>query len=451
MKSIILVMSLMGSVVLLFYWLLRPLAEKYFSVGWKYGMLKVSLILYILPIPVLKSIVMLLVDKGVNRFSFAVSSLVDLEMEQAIQVGNNELMALPMTIPVLMIFTAIWLTGFIAIFCWQIFSYNKARKYMLENAIPLSDRKILDLFEGLKNKVGVKKNVAVFISPNINTPVTMGLFSTVIILPNMSFGADKLGYILEHELVHIKHNDFLLRLGAVFVSGLHWFNPLSYMLMKEIGNVCEYVCDENVVIDLNESQRRVYGHAILDVSAQSILDKGPGKALINSFGNNNKKVMKVRLSNMKSIKRTKRSMRILSGVIGLALTMLSMMTVFAYEEPRHIEGDSIESETIMMTASFSKGDENTQRLVSGTSNQSVKVVEYFVNQEGEMRVITDNMLKDGRALCIHKYEDGEYIKHSLYSGGNCKEEYFNAQMCAYCGRVVVGTKFNTITYAVCIH
>lgn len=452
MESIIVVMSLMGNVMLLFYWLLRPVAEKYFTVGWKYAVLKITLIFYIVPIPELKSIIMLIVDIMSERFSFESSGSVSLRLEQAIQVRSNELVALPIKIPILMIFTIVWLIGFIVILFCQVFSYIKARKFMCENAVLLSDAKILEVFEYLKKKAGIKRKVKVLISNNVNTPVTMGLFSTVIILPTVRFETNKLEYILEHELIHIKHNDFLFRLSAVFVSGLHWFNPFAFFLMKEIGYVCEYACDESVVLDKNENQIKEYGHTILDVSALSIMDKGQGKVLINSFANYNKKAMKARLSNMKSIKRTKRGMRILSGVIGLALTMMSMMTVFAYDEPKLVKGDNVNTETTeMVTAMFSKGEVDSQQVVLNADAKLIKVMEYFVDQKGDYKIVSGNMLDDERALCIHKFEDGEYVRHTLYSNGSCKEEYYNAKMCAYCNRIEVGTKFNTITYAVCIH
>ena len=48
-------MSVSGSIIILFYILLKPLSVRYFSAKWTYGMLKTAMVFYLFPFPYWKS------------------------------------------------------------------------------------------------------------------------------------------------------------------------------------------------------------------------------------------------------------------------------------------------------------------------------------------------------------------------------------------------------------
>lgn len=51
LTNFLLIMSLSGSVILLLYILLSPIAKRYFSLAWRYRILKIALAFYLIPFP----------------------------------------------------------------------------------------------------------------------------------------------------------------------------------------------------------------------------------------------------------------------------------------------------------------------------------------------------------------------------------------------------------------
>lgn len=45
---------------------------------------------------------------------------------------------------------------------------------------------------------------------------------------------------------------------------VHWFNPLVYLMSREVGRTCELSCDETVIRLLDPKGRRAYGDTLLN-------------------------------------------------------------------------------------------------------------------------------------------------------------------------------------------
>ena len=58
LQNILFTMSLSGNMVFLLYILTYPLSKKYFTLAWKYRILKIAIIFYLVPIPVCKYLIM---------------------------------------------------------------------------------------------------------------------------------------------------------------------------------------------------------------------------------------------------------------------------------------------------------------------------------------------------------------------------------------------------------
>lgn len=53
--------------------------------------------------------------------------------------------------------------------------------------------------------------------------------------------------ILEHEMNHIRNRDLLWKRFYLAVLGIHWFNPLVYLLAKKEIYLEEVICDRQSV------------------------------------------------------------------------------------------------------------------------------------------------------------------------------------------------------------
>lgn len=103
------------------------------------------------------------------------------------------------------------------------------------------------VFDELKNKMRITRNVSLIITNKALFPLTFGHFNSVILLPFeyiMQVPQDEVKMILAHELAHIKRNDFLINLVQSAFEAIYFFNPFFQNLSKMVRDEREYCCDD---------------------------------------------------------------------------------------------------------------------------------------------------------------------------------------------------------------
>lgn len=108
----------------------------------------------------------------------------------------------------------------------------------------------------------------VYLSEKIKTPAVYGIIKPKIVIP-VEYETDNLDYILLHEKAHIKRKDNLIRLLALLVVCIHWFNPFAWLLLKMLYSDMELACDETVLSKCNETQRKEYANALLSATEKT--------------------------------------------------------------------------------------------------------------------------------------------------------------------------------------
>ena len=157
-------------------------------------------------------------------------------------------------------------------------------------------------------------------SSQINTPMLMGVFHPVIVVPRLAYTANGMGRefcsILDHELTHYKRHDIVYKWLIVIVTSLHWFNPLVYLIRREIGNACELSCDEAVIKNLSISERKEYGNTLLALASKRRIPVGVMATTLCE----GKKQLKGRLISIMNYKKKTHAAVALMVVLTLLLT-----------------------------------------------------------------------------------------------------------------------------------
>jgi WD40 repeat protein/beta-lactamase regulating signal transducer with metallopeptidase domain len=115
-------------------------------------------------------------------------------------------------------------------------------------ARPVREREWTDLLVSLAQRHGLGA-VALRESPAVTSPLTLGLFRPVILLPGARrhWPAGQRALVLAHELAHARRGDFLAGLLAELASCLCWFHPLVRWLAGRLRLEQEYAADAWVV------------------------------------------------------------------------------------------------------------------------------------------------------------------------------------------------------------
>ena len=100
--------------------------------------------------------------------------------------------------------------------------------------------------EKLKVSYNTNTQYTIGFSKIVNSPITFGWLDPVIILPIAicnQLSVNEIKLILLHEIAHIKRNDYLINLIIEASHKFLYFNPFSYLFIKEISLQREMSCD----------------------------------------------------------------------------------------------------------------------------------------------------------------------------------------------------------------
>lgn len=119
------------------------------------------------------------------------------------------------------------------------------------------------------------------VSSAVAAPLSWGLSpGRILIGPAQLDRADQAEAVLAHELAHIRRADWLfLALSRVAVA-LFWFNPLVWMIARELERLSEQAVDEAVV---RRVDREIYARTLVGLAAQ-ITEPAPYGAAVGMTG-----------------------------------------------------------------------------------------------------------------------------------------------------------------------
>lgn len=133
-------------------------------------------------------------------------------------------------------------------------------------SLPLQNRQIKAVFDSCLREMGIKKEIPVYSSACLSSPVAAGFIKPVIIIPMhmlSEFTEREIRYILLHELTHIKHRDLYLNRLLALAQVLYWFHPAVWLGLREMRKDLEVSCDLSVLSMLEESSYLDYGKTLI--------------------------------------------------------------------------------------------------------------------------------------------------------------------------------------------
>ena len=98
--------------------------------------------------------------------------------------------------------------------------------------------------------LGIKKEVRIYFSRLVHSPLTIGFLKPLILVPVASINhlsTEQLEAVLLHELAHIKRADYLINILQSIIEITLFFNPFVQLLGKQIKHERENSCDDWVL------------------------------------------------------------------------------------------------------------------------------------------------------------------------------------------------------------
>lgn len=250
----------------------------------------------------------------------------------------------------------IWLVIALILFIRKITIYQSFVRYIKAGQAPVSDTELLDRLAILGSQIRIKRAIELCINPLISSPLLIGFFRPCIVLPRVDIAEKDFQYIVLHELTHYRRFDMLYKWLVQITVCLHWFNPLVYLMGKEINKACEFACDEAIVKKLDSSNVQDYGKTLLN----SIATVGKYKESLASVTlSESKKLLKERLGAIMNF-RKKSNLVVFFTIVITVLFTVGATAIGAYTVPQ-IPVDNNKNKNINSNPTNNNSNLDTQK------------------------------------------------------------------------------------------
>lgn len=303
--------SVVMSVISFAYMIAIPFLSKRYSANWLYYIWFVIIVGWVFPFRP---------HFNTNLFTLQIPrvQVIDakyMDVGKPLKVITTETSVAP-SISIWWVVVSIWAicaVGMIAYNAWQHYRFLKMVSRWSED---IEDLGALELLNTLKTEMKIKTHVGLKICPAIYTPMMIGFFRPIILLPSIEIASEELTFILRHELVHLKRNDLWYKALVSLTIAIHWFNPVVHIIAKSISVQCEISCDELLVKETSLEQRKQYGETIIGV----VRSGGVGfKTALSTNFYKDASSIRIRIFQIMDATRKK------SGITVLCIALITMM------------------------------------------------------------------------------------------------------------------------------
>ncbi len=433
-------MTLTGSVIILFYLMLKPWKGEYISAVHYQWVLRIALIFYILPFqmvkyPVrnaLKSLNLGKLDAGVYHYSNLEYKYINKAFYYS-ETFHRELKLF------------IWVTSIGFLLLLATLKYIRFKR-LAGSMEPVRDQKVLQAVASVKEQIKLHRKVKVFYSDWINISFTVGTFEPLVILGGSDVRSDKLEVILKHELMHVKNLDNMFQHLSLLALAINWYNPLCYYMFWEMRRLDEEACDYRVAEQMEKDERETYRDLILEGAVYE--DKLFGKMFTGD--KNSSEDVHERIKMIMKYKRydKKSKIRTIIFMMSAAICVFSAasFSVLAYEKPAEVSATDTE---LHGAKDISFALDDVEDIYLGIDAcEFAGSDKIFVDEDGNIYPINDETMP--RWGCSHDWQSGTASEH-YKNGAGCTVKVYKAQRCSKCESITLGELISTTTYTTCPH
>src|SRR5579859_2152016 len=160
----------------------------------------------------------------------------------AVTDGNASVSHLRDYLPALV---AIWTVGVLLIATRSLFHWHRIQRLVKTATAPGAEWQ--QRLTRMCARFGLKRPVRLLVSAKVATPMLVGWFKPVVLLPLSmlsGFTPHQIELIIAHELGHVRRWDYLANLFQVIVETVLFYHPAVHWISRDVRNARESCCDD---------------------------------------------------------------------------------------------------------------------------------------------------------------------------------------------------------------
>lgn len=300
-------MSLVGSIAYIIFLIFRKMMAK-LRRGFILHIIKTIIVSYLVPV-----VYMVL---RMSKIEFSDGTWMN--------IGDFGASMSPVFVKIFNIVALVWFIGLVTGVLIRTVEYLGLRATLVLN-IPAADEHWDELVEEECEKYRLK-HVRVFQNERLSSAITTGAFRPMIVFPLLEYPDKEMRMMAAHEVSHVRSHDLIWKQLALWASWLHWFNPLIYLLMKELGVEQEIECDMFVCENTIYFSEKEYMNFLLS------LGEGKRKFTLSATLFESKKDVVRRVEAMGERRKYGRASKVMLLVCSLVLVVVSSVPAYAMAE-----------------------------------------------------------------------------------------------------------------------
>ncbi len=165
---------------------------------------------------------------------------------------------------------ALWIAGMAFRAARLLFIERSMRRAVAHNTLP-TDARTRDIYDACCAELGIAHKLPLQSMAGIYSPALTVSLKPMILLPaniTDTLTDAQLACALRHELTHYRRRDHLLMLLLRLLTCVYWFNPIVWLMKRELMKDMETACDSAVTARLNGTERREYAMTLLALFSQ---------------------------------------------------------------------------------------------------------------------------------------------------------------------------------------
>ena len=239
---------------------------------------------------------------------------------------------------------AIWVLGVFVLDLWLLLKLRILCKGPLNSrpgsGLPQSFHSTMSRCAG---QLKLRRVPNVVVTDKVVCPAVFGAFRPVLLMPEgylSRLSRKDAEHMVLHELAHIKRGDPIIHSLCILVQILYWFNPLLWLVRRQIHHLRELCCDATVARLLRDKTTE-YRETLMDVARRFLAESvEPGLGLLGLFEDSNR--LLVRLNWLEKKTWRYRKMKNLT-VITIVILMAAFILPMAKAQVAPVEQDTTSS------------------------------------------------------------------------------------------------------------